>query len=1031
MSALISQAWAQRTVTGTVTSAVDGEGLPGVTVRVEGTTAGVTTDFEGNYRLQVPEGENTLVFSFVGFTSEQVEIGNRSVVDVVLQEDVQQLQEVVVTALGIEREERALGYAVQEIGGEEIAQARETNIVSSLSGKVAGVQISGNQGGMGGSARILIRGANSITGNNQPLFVVDGVPMDNSNFNGTDQARGGGGYDYGNTIQDLNPDDIASMSVLKGPSAAALYGTRAANGVIVITTKKGQAQKGIGVNVNAGISFSDVLLLPDFQNLYGGGIGPFNEVNGEPVVYYAMDESWGPRLDGRPVREWFSWYPGDANFGETTPWLPRPDNVEDFFETGVLYDAGVALTGGNEKATFRLSYSNRSQNYIMPNSELIKNNLSFSGSAQLTEKFMASINANYVKTDALGRPGTGYDGQNVMQQFNQWSQRQMSMDQLQDYAGIGGIQRTWNITSASDLTPKYSDNPYWIRHMNYQSDERARVFGNVNLSYEFTENLRLTSRIMTDFYTDSREERIAVGSQSIPMYSKAIRQVRENNADLILHYNNYFGEDFSVSGFIGGNYMYQNYELTGGETQAGLNVPLYYNLQNSEGNILPYDRYSAKSINSVFGSASFGYKGTIYLDATLRNDWSSTLPEDNNSYLYPSLSTSFVFTELAGLQNSNVLSFGKIRAGWAQVGNDTDPYRLANVYDPDQNFGGNPSYRLPVTLNNAGLEPEQTTSWEVGMDLRFFNERVGIDATYYDNTTRNQIFPIAVPAATGFRFQVINAGEMRNYGVEVALNATPIITDNGFRWNFNFNLGRNRNQVVELTEGIDTYRLVNAPFKVSVNATEGEPYGTILGTDFVYENGQKVLTSRGAYARTERQVPIGNVMPDFNAGFSNTFSYKGISANILIDMQQGGDLFSTSNMFGMYSGMLDETVAGNIRQVGVVPEGVTAEGDPWTTPIPAQTYYQSMYGGPDALFVYDASYVKLREARIGYELPVGISGPFRNITIAIVGRNLAILHKNIPHLDPEASLSSGNIQGIEGAQLPSLRTVGFNLNFGL
>lgn len=1044
MSALISEAWAQRTVTGQVTSSSDGEGLPGVSVRAKGTSTGVTTDFDGNYRLEVPEGVNTLVYSFVGFDTQEIEIGNRSTVDVVLGEDVRQLEEVVVTALGIQREERALGYSVQEVKGEEFSQARETNVVNSLSGKVAGVQIQGNQGGMGGSSRILIRGASSITGNNQPLFVVDGVPMDNSNFGDDNQSRGAGGYDYGNAIQDLNPDDIESMSVLKGPSAAALYGTRAANGVIVITTKKGRAQKGIGVDVNTGVTMNDVMFLPNYQNLYGGGYGPMSRnAAGENVAYFAMDESWGPRLDGRPVRQWYSYFEGDEHFGETTPWVPNPDNIRNFFETGVTYNAGVSLTGGNEDATFRLSYTNMGQTFVLPNSEMDRNNLSFSGSANLTEKFSASINANYVGQAAIGRPGTGYSGQNVMQQFNQWSQRQMSMDKLRDITAPDGTQRTWNIISPTNLNPQYSDNPYWTRYMNYQNDSRERVFGNVNLTYAFTDRLKLTGRVMSDFYTDQREERIAVGSQAIPFYSKEIRNVQETNMDLMLSYDAEFGDDFSLSAFVGGNMMHQSRELTGGETQAGLNIPGFYNLRNSVGNVLPYDNFNERAINSVFGSASFGYRGMLYLDATLRNDWSSTLPEGENSYLYPSLSGSFVLTELPGLQASNALSFAKLRAGWAQVGNDTDPYRVLTTYIPEQNFGENPSYRLPTTLNNENLRPERTTSWEAGVDLRFFNGRAGIDVTYYDNTTRDQIFPVQVSSATGFGYQVINAGEMRNYGFEVMLRGTPIqMGNNGLRWDITANLGRNRNQVVELTEGISNYLLANAPFRVSLNAREGQPYGAIEGTDFLYQDGQKVLNANGSYAQTAEQVPLGNVMPDLNAGLTNTISYKGISASALIDMQLGGDLFSTSNMFGMYSGMLDETAVegpnGNIREVGVVPVGVveTEEGDyrQWTEETDgaiAPSSYFNMYGGPAALFVYDASYVKLREMRIGYTLPNTVAGIFRNVTLSLVGRNLAILHKNIPHLDPEASLSSGNIQGIEGAQLPSVRSIGFNLNFSL
>lgn len=1029
----------ERTISGTVTSTEEGMALPGVNVIIQGTALGTVTDIEGNYSLNVPQDANVLVFSFIGYVQEEVEIGDRTTIDVQMETDITQLSEVVVTALGIEREERALGYAVQEIEGETLTKAREVNVVNSLSGRIAGVQVSGASGNMGGSSRILIRGVNSVAGNNQPLFVVDGVPLDNSNFTTTDQARGGGGYDYGNMAQDINPDDIASISVLKGPSAAALYGTRAANGVILITTKSGEGQRGIGVSVNSSVTIDNVYILPDYQNEYGGGNGPFSQYEGEDIAYTAFDESWGPRLDGRPVRQWYSFYEGDPDFGRATPWVAHPDNIRDFFETGVTLNNNVALSGGNENSSFRLSYTNVTQNFVLPNSELDRNTLNFSGSTQLTDRFTASISANYVVNKALGRPGTGYDGNNVMQQFNQWSHRQMDMDKLRVYETAEGIHRTWNIGGPTSLAPYYSDNPYWTRYKNYQNDDRERLFGNLTLKYDFTDWLSLTGRVMTDFYTDRREERIAVGSQAISEYSEGIREVTETNADLILNFDRRLSEDFSLNAFVGGNIRINSYHRNVGTTQGGLNVPDFYNLNNSASSVLIDDYLEERQINSVFGSASLGFRDMVYADFTLRNDWSSTLPADDNAYLYPSVSGSFVFSELAPLQTSGILSFGKLRAGWAQVGNDTDPYRLGITYVPKESFGADPRFTVPNDLNNPNLRPEKTNSWEVGADLRFFSDRIGLDVTYYSSVSTDQIFTVDISGTTGYGAQIINAGEVTNKGVEVQLRATPVVTDN-FQWDMIVNWARNRNEIVELAPGINTYTLINAPFSVSVVAREGEPYGAIMGFDFVYDDaGNKVINPSGTYAVTSEQVPLGNAMPDWTGGITNTFSFRGVTASVLIDGRKGVDIFSISNMFGKYSGMLQETVDGNIRELGVIAEGVVNVGtpenpqyEPNTTRLSAIDYFQGLYGR-DAAHVYDGSFIKLREVTLGYTLPNSLleNSPFRNVTFSLIGRNLALLYKKIPHLDPENTLSSDNIQGIEGAQLPSVRSWGFNLSFNL
>ncbi|UZR96991.1 SusC/RagA family TonB-linked outer membrane protein [Chondrinema litorale] len=1035
-------AYAQdKVISGTVTSGVDQSPLPGVNVVVKGTSIGTITNVDGYFKVNAPETATTLVFTYIGFKTQEVEIGSQTEFSIGLEEDAKQLSEVVVTALGIEREERSLGYATQGIDAEPLSQTRETNIVNSLAGKVAGVQVTGSAGNFGGSSRIVIRGVNSITGNNNPLFVVDGTPIDNSNFNSTGTQNGGGGTDFGNAAQDINPDDIASMQVLKGPSAAALYGSRAANGVILITTKKGSQRKGLGVSFNMGMTANSVLILPDYQNEYGGGYKQeFDLYEGEPVVNYAADESWGPRMDGQMVRQWYSWYPDDPNYGQLTPFVAHPDNIKDFYETGYTQNYNLALDGGNESSSFRISMTHMNQKGHIPNSKMDRNTINFSGSHKLSDKFTASANVNYVRTDTHGRPSTGYgaDQGNVVTSYNQWFQRQVDMEQLKNYKTPDGIDRTWNISSPTNLRPLYWENPYWVLYESPTEDYRERVFGNVSLSYDITPDLKVSGWARTDFYTDRREMKIAEGSIPQSKYSEDVRTLSENNYEFLAQYNKNLGESFSVAVNLGANSRREKYYRNYGATTDGLSVPGFYSLEASTGRPDITDYYSEKIVNSVYGSANLGYKDMLYLDMSLRNDWSSTLPSDNNSYLYPSATASFVFSELLGAQD--ILSFGKVRAGWAQVGNDTDPYRLENVYTSQNNYGSLPAFSVSDDLNNAALVPEQTTSYEVGIDLRFFTGRLGLDVTYYDNVTTDQILDLSVPAVSGYSRAFVNAGKLTNKGWEVMVNATILKMPSSFRWDMNFNWAMNDNMVVELAEGLDNYQL--ASWGPSVNARVGEPYGTIVADGYTYhENGQKLVDEDGFYVRETNKV-IGSVLADYTGGISNTFSFKGITLSGLIDFQKGGTVYSTTNRYGTYSGLFAITAGNNDRGTpqrdpvedngGFRADGVFEDGTPNDIYLESQSYWKALRNIREE-FAYDASFVKLREVRLSFAIPSKWvdKTPFRTINASLVGRNLAILHKNIPNLDPEAGLGSGNIQGFENGQHPSVRSYGFNLNFKL
>lgn len=1108
----------QRTVTGKVTDQ-NGEALIGANILVVGTTAGTVTETDGTYSLEVPPGGTRLVFSYTGFETVDVTLGASNVVDVVMLEGVT-LETAVVTALGITRDERSLGYSVDEVDGADLTNVRDANLVNFLAGRAAGVTVVGSSGNLGGSSRITIRGIKSISGGNQPLFVVDGIPMDNSNFTTTEQARGGGGYDFGNAIQDLNPEDIEDISVLKGQAAAALYGSRGANGVIMVTTKKGSARQGLGVSFNSSLTFDQIAFYPEYQNEYGGGVDlrPFGYSDGagyydvpyiqynsagdtvaiwqsfDLVPFYGVDESFGTKFDlstqehfdhlaglafgtGQnrygffsgysnvnedflSFRDWNSWDEWDTeNYGVSRRWEASPGNPIDFFQTGITQSYNLAFEGGNNLGNFRLSLNRLDQKGTVPNSKLTRNTVSFNGGLNLSEKVQAFLGVNYVGNAAIGRQYTGYDsdfGLNVTQMYNQWWHRHVRFSDLESYKNPDGTQRTWNRISATNPNPQYWDNPYWSINENFETDSRDRMFGNAGVTYKPLPWLSITGRLLTDFYTDRREERVAVGSLATPHYYEDTYNVKETNTDLIIRGEDYLGENLSISAFIGANKRWQTTNITQGQTVSGLNVPGVYRLQNSVGRPLITNTLREKEVNSLFAGASFGFNNFLYLDLTARNDWSSTLPVENNSYFYPSASLGFVFSEFI---QSDAFSFGKLRLAWGQVGNDTDPYNVYDVYAGNESFGSLPSYSVPNTKNNSELQPEKTTSIEAGLDLRFLRDRIGLDLTYYTGKTVNQIIPLGTTPATGYTRQYINAGEISNKGFEISLDLIPVRTKD-FNWDIVFNMGKNTNTIVELNEDDPTLTnipIVNAPFAVSLNAYEGEPYGTILGYDYLYdEDGNKLVDPDGFYLRTSTVVPIGNVLPDFTGGLTNTFTYKGVFLSVFFDFRKGGDVFSLTNMWGNYSGLLAESAENGIREDGVIVDGLFAELDGEGNPILVdegdpdvigdETYQSTgvendvAVGAQDHFLlnrgyfigkadVYDGSFIKLREASVGYTFPRSLfNSRIQELRIALVGRNLAILQRNMPNVDPDGAISAANIQGLEGGQAFSSRSIGVNLS---
>jgi len=1092
--AVVGVSVAQRTVSGTV-SGDDGENLIGATISVKGTSSGTRTDVNGRYSVQVPAGSNTLVISYTGYSTQEVTLGASDVVDVELAAGLQ-LEETVVTALGITRSEKALGYSLQAINAEELTRARTTNVVSALSGKIAGAQITSSSN-LGGSSRIILRGARAIQGNNQPLFVVDGVPIDNSNFTTADQARGALGYDYGNAAQDINPDDIESISVLKGASAAALYGSRAANGVIVITTKKGTGnkRKPVGVTFSTDNYFNDVAFLPNYQNSYGGGPDALNIrprgyadnsgfyktsfTDDDGTVYssfdlvpdYSYDGSWGPAFNstakgylegfadangvsfgdlsqygGTPItyRPWNSWDSYDPNnFGKSIAWGPQPDNIKNYYEHGFMTNNNISFTGGSEKAYFRGSYTNLYQKGTIPNASLRRNSVSLNSGLQATDYIAVTLGFTYVQNKGRGRGATGYNSSGS--NFNQWFQRQLNIEDLKFYQNPSDptVQRSWNRGSADDAFPLYWDNPYWWAYERPQNDQRDRMFGNAGVTLKLNSWLSLQGRAMTDFYTEVREEKIAVGSVDISKYSKDIYTLSENNYDLMLRANKQLSNKFSIEAFVGGNRLDRKLRRNFNSTQGGLGTPGFYNLSNSISALAVTDFTERKRINSVFGSVSLGFNNMLYVDLTGRNDWSSTLPADNNSYFYPSVAGSFILSELFSENLAKSLSFAKIRASWAQVGNDTDPYRILDpVYNSRPNFGSNPLVTVAGLINNPNLVPEKTSSWEVGTELRFLKNRITLDATYYNALTENQIAQVDQSSTTGYTGRILNVGSIENSGIELSLNVVPFKTKN-FEWSVGVNFARNRNKVVDLIEGVQSIRLATFPFSASIEAREGEAYGTIVGTDFTYDaNGNKLVDADGFYVATPTPVPLGSVLADFTGGATTALTYRGVSLSILVDYQKGGQLFSLSNMWGKYSGLLEETAENGVRENGIIAEGVYEEGSVVNGEDVSGQPNKTSVAAIDHFFVnqgyfiaradlYDASYLKLREARVSWSMPrKWFNNKVENLSLSLVGRNLAILFKNVPNIDPEAALSAGNVQGSEGGQLPTERSIGFNLTVG-
>ncbi len=1049
-------------VSGSVTSADDGTALPGVSVVVRGTTIGAVTDFEGNYAITAPDASATLMFSFVGMLTQEVSLDNRTTLDVILESTSTELDEVVVTALGISREKKSLGYSVQEVDGDAVSGTAQSNFAVGLSGKVSGVQIKAPNT-MGGSSNVLIRGSTSINGNNQPLYVIDGVPVDNSNY--STGGDGWGGYDYGNVAQDLNPNDIESISVLKGAAASALYGSRAANGVILVTTKKGTTRQGIGVSFSSNFMAGkiDKSTLPQQQFEYGGGYGPFYEdptgnffygdVNGDGnnqlIVPTAEDASWGAKFDPNlMVVHWDALDPSASNYGEERPWMPASEEnrMPSFFETNTKFVNTLAFDGGNKDGRFRLSYTNYNENGILPNSELKKHNVNFSGSYNLSKKLSVSANVTYNYQNTLGRMGTGYDGSNVMQSFGQWFQTNVDFRRLEEYESPTGLHRTWNYAywTPENLYPVYFDNPYWVRHKNYEDDNRSRVLGYVSGDYKFTDWLTLTLRSAIDTYYDTQNERIAIGSNGTSDFTTRQRNLLESNTDLMLKFNKGFG-NISLTGLVGANYRHRQQQRTTGTTVGGLVVPELYSVSNSVSPVSVSEYLGQLGEQSLYANLSVGYGGFVYIEGTARMDQSSTLrganPDADDTYFYPSVAGTLLIHELGGMKDIAWMNYLKLRVNYAQVGAATGAYRTISTYAQGTNWGNMSLFSVANTLQNPNLRPEYTNSIEAGLEAYFFESRIGFDLAVYKTNSFDQIFSVPVSRASGYSSMYVNGGEMENKGIEVALHIIPV-KSNDFQWNIDVNWFTNENTVISLAEGVTSLQLMSA-WDVKINAIPGQPYGVIRGSDYVWTDGKRTVQDNGYLMIGDDPLAIlGNIQPDWNMGIGNRLTWKGLSLYFLIDMQQGGDIFSINTKYGQATGVYAETVGNNpkgnpmrdpVADGGgnIFEDAVFEDGTANDVYVPAYRWGRYWYynNSPTARYVFDASYVKLREVSLSYSLPATVLGDsfIRGVDISLVGRNLWIISKNVDHFDPEVILTSGNQQGIEQGAYPSVKSVGVNL----
>lgn len=998
------------------------------------------------------------------------------------------IEGVVVTALGIKREKKSLGYASQEIKADKLTEGTTNtgNIANQLAGKVAGLQVN-STANFGGSTNMVIRGYKSLNGG-QPLIVIDGVPVNNGTASKASSTSRQQNFDYGNFLSDINQDDIESVNVLKGAAASALYGERALNGVLVITTKKGRTKGdswGITISTDANFGFVDKSTFPKYQSRYGAGYGPLYGPNHDsyfnvhasdkkPEVPFSEDASYGGEFDPNLlVWQWTAFDPTSPNYNKATPWVAAKHGPLDFFETSTSYINSISLEKSNEAANFMLNFTNAMTTGIVPNSNQRKNTISTRLGYKFNDKLTANVFATINMQNTIGRQGTGYSS-GPLSAFRQWWQVNADLQDLKDAYFRSKRNISWNNNSAT-LAPLYWSNPYYQVYENYQSDDRTRFFSWASLDYKISNAISLTGRISQDFYSMTIENRLAQGTRSETFgnsgattssgYEKTLSNRGETNFDLLANYKFKLAEDLQLAGVVGGNVRRNVFENTYMSTEPGavkdpsvgayigLTIPKLYSIANSAGNVRAAVEQKERSVTAgAFAQASLSYLDTYFLEGTVRADKSSNLNPDNNVYIYPSISGSVVLSQIL---KQDWLSFAKLRGNYAEVGGSTANYNLVNTFTSRPIFNNVPLYNATTAAKNYLLKPERSKEFEFGLEASFLKNRVGFDVAYYKTKTFDQIIPISVSSTSGYYNSYINAGQIDNQGVEVQLNLVPLKSKN-FTWDMNVNFAKNENKVVELISGVDNILLQSAiygAYGATIQAYKGQAYGTFFGTtweldpngnriiDAVEDDNGKILGYKYRITQASNN-PIGNMTPDWTGSVRNQFTYKSFSLGFLIDVQKGGQVYSYDMATGLDTGLYAETAVGDyrtaVRPVNGVIETFDANGKAIYTPKTGTLYNDGTTStapdgyemNPDSSFLYDASYVKLREASISYTLPKSIlkNTMFTDAKLSVVGRNLWIIHKNLPYADPESGLGGGlSSRGISHASLPTTRQIGMNV----
>lgn len=982
-------------VTGTVKDE-KGEPVPGTNVLVKGTSTGTSTGADGKYSISVPGNDAILVFSSIGYISKEIVVGANTTIDVTLAEDVKILGEVVVTALGIERDARTLTYSTQQIDGKQLTDVRDANFVNTLSGKVAGAVITQGSSGPGSATRVVLRGNRSITGNNNALFVVDGVPIDNTVRNqvGSDF----GGINGSDGAANINPDDIESMNILKGAAASALYGSRAANGVIMITTKKGKAGK-ISADVNSGVVVESPFLLPKFQNIYGQGSGGVASTN--------SGVSWGPES------------------------VTFPDNIKDFYRNAISANNSVGVSAGSEKVQTYLSYTNNYNQGILPNNDLMRHTLNLRLNTQISKRFSTDAKLTYINSKIDNKPRSGEESSVTMNLYK--TPRSVDLNQYRQFEDANGKPTYW---ASSGIYM----NPYWTINRTFETEKRNRVIALGSAKYEFTDWLNIQGRISYDWYADRFNRGFANNTLLFAgtggSYADWTAEQLERNMDLIVSGNNKIGKDIAVTYNFGAGSTYKKFSQVGASTN-GLSIPNRFDLSFAAA-LTQMTGYEERELQYVFGTASFSFRDYLTVDASVRNDWSTTLPKPY-SYIYSSFGGNLILSE--AFQLPSFISFAKLRGSWAQVGNDTEPYRLLQTYTFFQ--GGRGGFISQNTTRPAdNLKPEISSSTEIGADIRLFSGRLGLDFTYYNSNTVNQLLTLPQASATGFLNQFINAGKINNKGVEFTLSATPVKSKD-LTWDATLNFARNINTIVELHPKIKTATLGGNTRTTTAVVSEGGSYGDLQAFGWKTDDqGRYIVNANGVPVVSEFKT-IGNFNPKFTIGLNNSFSYKNFVLSFLIDGRVGGIMTSGTDGNLAYDGTAEYTTAH--RDGGWVLDAVTETGETNTKAITAETFWQTVSQGRytwGEFFTYSTTNFRLREATLGYNIPMPANTFIKNLRLSLTARNLFFLYRgyaimDIPGIakrklpfDPDVNLGAGNYQGSEYGSLPSTRTIGVNVKLG-